>query len=53
MIAKVSKLAFVYPEIEELDLNPVFALEDGAVVGDVRVIRKEKPKPQIHADKHR
>ena len=30
---------FRYPEIAELDLNPVFAVADGAVAGDVRVIR--------------
>ncbi len=38
LLVKVSELPFRYPEIAELDLNPVFAGPDGAVVGDVRVI---------------
>ena len=40
LVARVSELPFRYPEIAELDLNPVFAGPDGAVVGDVRVICK-------------
>ena len=40
LVARVSELPFRYPEIAELDLNPVFAGPDGAVVGDVRVIGK-------------
>ena len=39
-MVRVSELPFRYPEIAELDLNPVFAWPDGAVVGDVRVICK-------------
>jgi acetyltransferase len=35
-----SHLPFRYPEISEVDLNPVFLLKKGLVVGDVRVIRK-------------
>ncbi len=42
MLAQFSQLPFRYPEIAEVDLNPVFALPRGAVVGDVRVIRKEQ-----------
>jgi acetyltransferase len=38
LVARVSELPFRYPEIAELDLNPVFAGPDGAVAGDVRVI---------------
>lgn len=37
-----SRLPFLYPEIAEIDLNPVFALPHGLVVGDARVIRKEQ-----------
>ncbi|HET91186.1 MAG TPA: CoA-binding protein [Chloroflexi bacterium] len=33
-----SQLPFRYPDIAEVDLNPVFLLERGLVVGDVRVI---------------
>jgi acetyltransferase len=42
LVARVSCLPFLYPQIEELDLNPVFALPQGVLVGDVRVIRKEE-----------
>lgn len=37
-ILKVSGFVEQYPEIEELDLNPVFAYSDGAVAVDARVI---------------
>jgi hypothetical protein len=40
-LVKVSWLPFHYPEIAEIDLNPVFLFSKGLVVGDVRVIRKE------------
>jgi len=40
VLAKFSQLPFRYPEIGEVDLNPVFLLTEGLVVGDVRVIRK-------------
>jgi len=39
-LVKFSHLPFRYPEVCEVDLNPVFLLEKGLVVGDVRVIRK-------------
>ncbi len=35
-----SHLPFRYPDIGEVDLNPVFLFEEGLVVGDVRVIHK-------------
>jgi acetate---CoA ligase (ADP-forming) len=38
MIARVSELPFLYPEIRELDLNPVFVSSAGAVAGDARII---------------
>ena len=38
-IATFSHLPFLYPEISEIDLNPVFLLPKGLFVGDVRVIR--------------
>ena len=40
-LTRFSWLPFHYPEIAEVDLNPVFLLSKGLVVGDVRVIRKE------------
>jgi acyl-CoA synthetase (NDP forming) len=42
MLVNFSRLPFRYPEIVELDLNPVFVFPKGVVVGDVRVIRKEE-----------
>ncbi len=40
VLVKFSQLPFRYPEVDEVDLNPVFLFSDGLVVGDVRVIRK-------------
>jgi acyl-CoA synthetase (NDP forming) len=40
LLVAVSRMPFLYPEIGEMDLNPVFVSAKGAVVGDVRVIRK-------------
>jgi acetyl coenzyme A synthetase (ADP forming)-like protein len=38
MIENVSRLVADFPEISELDLNPVFATKDGAVAADVRIV---------------
>jgi acetyl coenzyme A synthetase (ADP forming)-like protein len=38
IIVAVSNLAADFPEIQELDLNPVFARPDGAIAADVRII---------------
>jgi len=38
VLVKFSQLPFRYPELREVDLNPVFLFPDGLVVGDVRVI---------------
>ena len=40
LILKVSSFVEQHPEIEELDLNPVFAYSDGAVAVDARVIMR-------------
>ncbi len=40
VLVKFSQLPFRYPEIGEVDLNPVFLFSEGLLVGDVRVIRK-------------
>src|SRR5271157_1900475 len=40
-LSNFSRLPFLYPEIGEVDLNPVFLLPKGLVVGDVRVIKKQ------------
>src|SRR4030081_774715 len=38
MIEKVSTLAADFPEIAEMDLNPVFATDQGATAADVRIV---------------
>jgi acetyltransferase len=40
-LSNFSRLPFLYPEIGEVDLNPVFLLPKGLVVGDIRVIKKQ------------
>ena len=40
VLVRFSQLPFRYPEIGEVDLNPVFLFSDGLVVGDVRVIKR-------------
>lgn len=45
MLVNFSRLACLYPEIAEVDLNPVFVFSRGLVVGDARVIRKENSTP--------
>lgn len=39
LVARVSRLGFRYPDLGELDLNPVFCLEGGVLIGDARVVR--------------
>jgi acetyltransferase len=39
LVAGVSCLPFRYADLAELDLNPVFLLEDGLVVGDARAVK--------------
>ena len=36
-IARIAKLSLDFPEIAEIDLNPVFAYSDGAVALDVKI----------------
>jgi acetyl coenzyme A synthetase (ADP forming)-like protein len=43
MIVNVSQLVSDFPEISELDLNPVFATPKGATAADVRVVLDFKP----------
>jgi len=45
MIERVSTLVADFPEIAELDLNPVFATERGATAADVRVVLNFNPRP--------
>src|SRR3989441_12216776 len=50
VIVKVSKLVSDFPEIVELDLNPVFATKKDAIAADVRIVvdfdYKPRPAPR-------
>ncbi|HEY6482624.1 MAG TPA: acetate--CoA ligase family protein, partial [Steroidobacteraceae bacterium] len=43
MIERVSALVADFPEISEMDLNPVFATPEGATAADVRIVLDFKP----------
>ena len=45
LIVNVSELVSDFPEISELDLNPVFASAAGAIAADVRIVVNFAPKP--------
>ncbi|MFQ5472854.1 MAG: acetate--CoA ligase family protein, partial [Dehalococcoidia bacterium] len=38
LILQISKFIEAHPEIEELDLNPVFAYKDGCIAVDARIV---------------
>ena len=44
IIVKVSKLVNDFPEIHEVDLNPIFATEKNARAVDVRMVLGDKPR---------
>src|SRR5882762_9861165 len=50
VIVKVSQLVSAFPEIVELDLNPVFATKKDAIAADVRIVvdfdYKPRPAPR-------
>ena len=48
LLVNVSELVNDFPEIAELDLNPVFASKDGAVAADVRIVVDFAPKAPRH-----
>src|SRR5712671_2937895 len=45
MIVNVSQLISDFPEISEMDLNPVFATKGGAIAADVRIVVDFAPPP--------
>jgi acetyl coenzyme A synthetase (ADP forming)-like protein len=45
IIVNVSKLITDFPEISEMDLNPVFATKSDAIAADVRIVVDFEPKP--------
>src|SRR5260370_264385 len=46
LIKNVWELTSEFPELEEMDLNPVFASKSGAVAADVRIVVDWNPPPQ-------
>ena len=48
LIVRVSELVSDFPEINELDLNPVFATARGAVAADVRIVLDFAPAQPRH-----
>lgn len=52
IIVKVSRLVSDFPEIVELDLNPVFATKNDAIAADVRIVVDFDYKPREAAHKH-
>ena len=45
IIVNVSQLITDFPEISEMDLNPVFATKSNAIAADVRIVVDFAPKP--------
>src|SRR5437764_2505692 len=45
IIVRVSQLVSDFPEIAEMDLNPVFASKTGAIAADVRIVVNFDAKP--------
>ncbi|MHB8268156.1 acetate--CoA ligase family protein [Bradyrhizobium sp.] len=45
IIVNVSQLISDFPEISEMDLNPVFATKSDAIAADVRIVVDFDPKP--------
>jgi acetyl coenzyme A synthetase (ADP forming)-like protein len=45
IIVNVSRLITDFPEITEMDLNPVFATKTSAIAADVRIVVDFAPKP--------
>jgi acetyl coenzyme A synthetase (ADP forming)-like protein len=52
IIVNVSRLITDFPEIAEMDLNPVFATRTNAIAADVRIVVDLAPKPPRRRPKH-
>jgi acetyl coenzyme A synthetase (ADP forming)-like protein len=48
LIQRVSELVGDFPEIAEMDVNPVFATSTGAIAADVRIVVDFAAKPPRH-----
>ncbi|MEX2008990.1 MAG: acetate--CoA ligase family protein, partial [Dongiaceae bacterium] len=51
IIVNLSRLVDDFPEIDEVDLNPVFARPDGAIAADIRIIVDFTPPKPIFRPK--
>ncbi|MDQ2962551.1 MAG: acetate--CoA ligase family protein [Pseudomonadota bacterium] len=52
IIENVSLLVSDFPEIAEMDLNPVFATKNGAIAADVRIVLDFAPAPARYRPSH-
>ena len=52
IIQSVSQLVSDFPEIAEMDLNPVFATKNGATAADVRIVVDFAPAPARYRPSH-
>ncbi|MBA3777307.1 MAG: acetate--CoA ligase family protein, partial [Betaproteobacteria bacterium] len=52
LIQNVSQLITDFPEISEMDLNPVFAIKSGATAADVRIVVDWNPAPARYRPSH-
>src|SRR5690606_23247680 len=52
LIRNVSQLVADFPEISEMDLNPVFATKKGATAADVRIVCDWNPPEPRYRPKH-
>jgi acetyl coenzyme A synthetase (ADP forming)-like protein len=52
MIQNVSRLVADFPEIAEMDLNPVFATDKGAIAADARIVIDVNPPEPRFRPKH-
>jgi len=52
LIVNVSQLISDFPEIAEMDLNPVFATSKGVTAADVRIVCDWNPAPARYRPKH-
>src|SRR5207244_9255438 len=52
MIERASTLISDFPEISEMDLNPVFATKNGAIAADVRIVLDFAPAPARYRPGH-
>src|SRR6266852_5437091 len=52
LIQHVSELISDFPDVTEMDLNPVFATKNGAIAADVRIVVDFSPAPPRYRPSH-